>query len=293
MVVVINYFYFIYFYFYFYFYYTSSFLSSSLIHLFLFLFFSYFLGMTLKSSSADFLVEAVGTLASLVYIDVRYSDLLIQHGLLDFISKHLVIGFADDDIILECMMLLSTVATDSKCSGMLANQRLIGIIYEVIREKIDDAEIVLQSIYTIFKMLLHTESRDAIIVNEMMVCLLLDLVTDPCEQIMNYANACLDTIMEYDNDWRDKIRIKRFQAFNADWLHVMEMNGIGIGMDDSMMMNHHDEHEHEHDDMDDSYNNSNNSPMQYRHNNAGDHQYSPQDNDQSYQHRYEDDDEDQ
>lgn len=46
----------------------------------------------------DALVEIVGTLALLTFADVSYADLIAQHGLVEFCVKHLMPGFAEDDI---------------------------------------------------------------------------------------------------------------------------------------------------------------------------------------------------
>ncbi len=40
--------------------------------------------------------------------------------------------------------------------------RFIRILYELLTEKIDDVEIVTQTVYALFKMLLHKETREAI-----------------------------------------------------------------------------------------------------------------------------------
>ena len=44
-------------------------------------------GMCMKSQNHDFLVEALGCLSSIVLPDYLYSELIIKHSFLDFLSK--------------------------------------------------------------------------------------------------------------------------------------------------------------------------------------------------------------
>lgn len=38
-----------------------------------------------------------------------------------------------------------------------------------------------------------------------------------------------DIILEHDDIWRDKIRSKRFEAFNREWLQLIAEQGGGLG----------------------------------------------------------------
>lgn len=148
-------------------------------------------GMATATTSQAFLLEVFGTLANICLPDVMYSELIIQHGLLEFMMKHLVPGFSEDDVVLEVLMLIGTLARDPKSAIMLGNARLIRILYELLNEKAEDVEIVLQLLYTTYKLLLHEPSRLSVIAHEPFANCLLDLVVDPEPQIRILANQSL------------------------------------------------------------------------------------------------------
>jgi len=188
-------------------------------------------GMTLKSPTDDFRVDAIGLLNSITLPDVMYSELMVQHGLMDWLLRHLVTvtGFsADDDIILECIMLVGTLAMDPKAANMLGNPRLIDSLYKLLNEKIEDLDMVIHIVFTIFKLLLHPQSRTAIIMHHHLPLCLLDLVVDPSAEVRHLSNLCLDIIMEIDDSWRQRIKEKRFEAFNREWLEFIHQNGASL-----------------------------------------------------------------
>jgi hypothetical protein len=93
-------------------------------------------------------------------------QLIVQHGLVEFCLKHLMPGFAEDDLVLEIIIMLGTLAADPQAAPMLANHRLIHCLHDVLLEKSDDDEVVLQIVFTLFKFLLHRETREVIMQNE-------------------------------------------------------------------------------------------------------------------------------
>lgn len=181
-------------------------------------------GMTLKSPTPDFLVESLAILANLALPDVLYSELCVQHGLLDFILRQLQPGFAEDDIVLECVQLISTLALDPRCAPLLSNTHLVRNLANMLTEKIEDLDLVVHILFALFKLLLHKESREAIMMHPNLTHVLLDLVADPAPEVRQIANMCLDIIMEHDDVWRDKIRSKRFESFNREWLQLVGGN---------------------------------------------------------------------
>lgn len=64
----------------------------------------------------DLLVEALGCLSNLTALDIpsTYSwiKMLREHGLMSVISKLLVPGMAQNDVILEVILLIGSMASD-------------------------------------------------------------------------------------------------------------------------------------------------------------------------------------
>lgn len=63
-------------------------------------------------------VQIVGCLANMTVYDLpatsNWSKLLRDHGLLGFFTRMLVPGLAQNDLLLEIIMLIATTATDSQ-----------------------------------------------------------------------------------------------------------------------------------------------------------------------------------
>jgi len=177
-------------------------------------------GMTLKAPTHDFLVESLAVLANVTLPEVMYSELMAQHGLLDFLLAHMQPGFADDDVLLECVQLLGTLAIDPRAAPMLASSALVRMLTQLLTDKIEDLDMVVQILFCVFKFLLHRETRAAVLLSEHLTDCLLDLVVDPSAEVRHLANMCLDIIMEHDDGWRDRIRTRRFEAFNREWLQL-------------------------------------------------------------------------
>merc|ERR1711871_188951 len=63
-----------------------------------------------KSNVQDFLCEVLGCIANIQVESFPYSDLIKQHGFLDFLRGHLVLPFSEDDIVLEVVRVMSTLS---------------------------------------------------------------------------------------------------------------------------------------------------------------------------------------
>ena len=161
-------------------------------------------GMTLKAPTHDFLLESLAILANITLPDISYSELISQHGLLEFLMTHLQVGFADDDIVLECVQLLGTLAIDPRAASMLAHGHLIRALTQLLTDKIEDLDIVVHIVFTLFKFLLHRETREAIMLHQHLTDCLLDLVVDPSPEVRHLANMCLDIIMVRGNTHRQQ-----------------------------------------------------------------------------------------
>ena len=44
---------------------------------------------------------------------------------MDFLSRHLVPGYSEDDIVLEVIILIGTAASEKRCAKMIANSSII------------------------------------------------------------------------------------------------------------------------------------------------------------------------
>jgi hypothetical protein len=76
----------------------------------------------LESDNHDLIVEIVGCLANMTVYDLpstsNWSKLLREYNLMNYFTRLLVPGMAQNDLILEIIMLIAAIATDSPVSRL-------------------------------------------------------------------------------------------------------------------------------------------------------------------------------
>lgn len=76
--------------------------------------------------NTDLMLELLGTM---VYIPSDQWEIVIQKtNFIEFIHNNLVNGFAEDDIVLECVMLISTICRTEEIAQMIASSYLINML---------------------------------------------------------------------------------------------------------------------------------------------------------------------
>jgi hypothetical protein len=104
----------------------------------------------------------------------------------------------------------------------LANPRLIRCIQDVVLDKAEDDEIVLQVCFALFKLLLHAEPREVILQNDVVVASLTELLHASNPMVRRVVNDALEVIVECGGQgWHDRIMEKRFEFHNREWLQLM------------------------------------------------------------------------
>jgi hypothetical protein len=140
----------------------------------------------------------------------------------------------------------------------------VATLFQLMSDKKEDDEFVLQIAFTFHKFLLHDETRAALLSNtqqvvfylvdllqdknkevrpgantathaiEMAGCVLASTLSGPptlCRgcQVRRVADQCLDIIMDTDEEWAVRIRALKFESFNQEWLDVVSQPGGGQG----------------------------------------------------------------
>eukprot|EP00047_Mylnosiga_fluctuans_P022251 m.116739 g.116739 ORF g.116739 m.116739 type:complete len:798 (-) comp9189_c0_seq1:179-2572(-) len=182
-------------------------------------------GLLMRTQDDDLLVEVVGILANLLIPDFNYEKLMEEYGLLDFIVQRLLPGAALDDLVLEIVVLVRTLLADDGCAQMMAKSGVIESMIELLRAKQEDDEFVLQIVCVFYRLVLLPSTRTILLGQTEAVSYLLDLLYDKQPTIREVCSRALDVIAEYDNEWAAKIRMRRFQAHNAEWLRAVLNEG--------------------------------------------------------------------
>ncbi|XP_019620745.1 PREDICTED: LOW QUALITY PROTEIN: kinesin-associated protein 3-like [Branchiostoma belcheri] len=177
----------------------------------------------------DFVIECLGILGNLTIPDLNYELLLQEYDLVTFIKDKLKPGNAEDDVVLETVILVGTVSTDEDCAAMLSKAGVIQQLIDLLNAKQEDDEVVLQIVYVFYQMIFHEATREVIIKDTQASAYLIDLMHDKNAEIRKVCDNTLDIIAENDEEWGKKIKLEKFRWHNSQWLEMVESRQ----MDDS------------------------------------------------------------
>lgn len=199
----------------------------------------------------NLLVEVLGTLANMTLPDIPWAE-HCEAGLVDLLHRLLVVGFSEDDIVLECVMLVGNLALSREASQHIAGSRLPSMLQDLLVEKREDEEIILQLLFTFNCLLVHDEVRDVILQDTEIAPCIMRFARSRNKQVLEQASQTLQAIAEYAGDlaapeggapsWTEQIKAFRFEQHNAEWCHYVnrELSG-GAGMSPSGGYNYYDE----------------------------------------------------
>lgn len=69
----------------------------------------------------------------------------------------------EDDIVLDAIVFLGTVAQDKECAHLLCKSKMLQTLIELLKVHQEDDEIVCQIIYVFLQVLNHEETQDYVI----------------------------------------------------------------------------------------------------------------------------------
>ncbi|XP_077439270.1 kinesin-associated protein 3a [Vanacampus margaritifer] len=172
--------------------------------------------------SEEYVIECLGTLANLTIPDLDWALVLKEYNLVPYLKDRLKPGAAEDDLILEVVILIGTVSMDDSCAAMLAKSGIIPALIELLKAQQEDDEFVCQIVYVFYQMVFHKATRDVIIKDTQAPTYLIDLMHDSNAEIRKVCNNTLDIIAEYDEEWGKKIQNEKFRWYNCQWLEMVE-----------------------------------------------------------------------
>eukprot|EP00605_Chrysophyceae_sp_TOSAG23-4_P001178 GSChrysophyteH1.ASY1.ANO1.1286.1 assembled CDS len=207
----------------------------------------------------DTLVELLGILANMTTLDVpansSWSKLCREYNLLSLFSKMLIPGMAQNDLILEIVMLIAAIANDNNACDMIASSNLIGLLYQTWKEKSEDIEIKLQLIHCFHKLFMRETSREEAMYSTRIVVDIIECLTDPSAAVRAAADEVTDLVLEYDRHEDGElgqlglqIRKKRFESYNSKWLTHFDMLSGGAGHNGSTGYGNDDGYDYQDDD---------------------------------------------
>ncbi|XP_038613911.1 kinesin-associated protein 3 isoform X3 [Tachyglossus aculeatus] len=170
----------------------------------------------------EFVIECLGTLANLTIPDLDWELVLKEYKLVPYLKDKLKPGSAEDDLVLEVVIMIGTVSMDDSCAALLAKSGIIPALIELLNAQQEDDEFVCQIIYVFYQMVFHQATRDVIIKETQAPAYLIDLMHDKNAEIRKVCDNTLDIIAEYDEEWAKKIQSEKFRWHNSQWLEMVE-----------------------------------------------------------------------
>ncbi|KAG8436493.1 hypothetical protein GDO86_007550 [Hymenochirus boettgeri] len=170
----------------------------------------------------EFVIECLGTLANLTINDLDWELVLKEYKLVPYLKDKLKPGSAEDDLVLEVVIMIGTVSMDDSCAALLAKSGIIPALIELLNAQQEDDEFVCQIVYVFYQMVFHQATRDVIIKETQAPAYLIDLMHDKNAEIRKVCDNTLDIIAEYDEEWAKKIQSEKFRWHNSQWLEMVE-----------------------------------------------------------------------
>lgn len=177
----------------------------------------------------EFVIECLGTLANLTIPDLDWEQVLREFNLVPYLTERLKPGSAEDDLILEVVIMIGTVSMDDSSAAMLAKSGIIPALIELLNAQQEDDEFVCQIVYVFYQMVFHQATRDVIIKETQAPAYLIDLMHDKNAEIRKVCDNTLDIIAEYDEEWGKKIQTEKFRWHNSQWLEMVENRQMDDG----------------------------------------------------------------
>lgn len=177
--------------------------------------------MLQQCQEEDMLVEIVGILGNIDVEGFDYQRLIDEYDLLGFANDTLLPGGAEDDLVLEVVILVGTILSDERCAQPVARSGIVQSMVDLLKAKQEDDEIVLQIVYVWNKLLFHEATREIVLAQSTAVLYLLDLMHDKNDAIRRVVSGALGIIMEVSEGWAAEIRMKKFQFHNERWLDMV------------------------------------------------------------------------
>mmetsp|Transcript_33441 Transcript_33441/g.72987 ORF Transcript_33441/g.72987 Transcript_33441/m.72987 type:complete len:453 (-) Transcript_33441:38-1396(-) len=169
----------------------------------------------------ELLVEVLGCLGNLNIPQFDPFYLVKEHKLMDFLAAHLVPGEVEDDIVLEVVIFIGTLCSEST-APLIVQAGLVENLFQLMSDKKEDDEMVLQISFCFHKLLTFEPTREALLRYTQVVFYLVDLLQDKNREVRKTADQALDVIVDSDEDWAVKIRKMKFESHNQEWLAVIE-----------------------------------------------------------------------
>lgn len=179
----------------------------------------------------DLLAELLGTLVNVTLPDIQWGE-LCEAGLVDLLTRLLVPGFSEDDVVLECVMLVGNLALCRESANYVAGSRLPSLLQQILVEKRDDEELVVQLLYTFRCLMIYDEVREAVLSETDLAPCVMNFARSASPAVLDQATRTLQLVADHageaGSEWVEQIKAFRFEQHNAEWSRFIARDGAGM-----------------------------------------------------------------
>jgi hypothetical protein len=148
-----------------------------------------------------------------------------DYNIMSLITKLLVPGMAQNDVLLEVVMIIAAAASDTHSSRMLVSNNIIGLLHQVWKDKASDVEILLQLLFCFFKFFQQECCQEEAMYGTRVVVDIIECLHHNSTAVRNMADQVCELVLELDRETNGelgelgrKIKRKRFDSYNKKWL---------------------------------------------------------------------------
>lgn len=132
-----------------------------------------------------------------------------------------MVGFAEDDVVLEAVMLLSILALDA--AAVLANSKVVALLGDLLAAKSGDPDLLVQLLFLVQCLVVNDDTRD-VVLDADVTFHIMELLRS--SKVKETATACidlLDLILAVESHsktrrWTRQIQECKFWLHNQEWL---------------------------------------------------------------------------
>lgn len=192
-----------------------------------------------SADSPDLMIEMMGIFANFTPRDfpdsLPMSSLTEDAEFLASVVRHLNPAAASlppeqgggDDMLLEAVQVVSALALDPVSAPALAASPIPRLLADVLAERAECHDTVLQTVTCVARLLHHHETRDVLVSSSKVPVRLAELLLHPVERIAAEADDCIYIMVEHDREFGatglwSLLQSRRFSIYNREWLKATE-----------------------------------------------------------------------
>eukprot|EP01017_Pseudomicrothorax_dubius_P008562 TRINITY_DN12824_c0_g3_i3.p1 TRINITY_DN12824_c0_g3~~TRINITY_DN12824_c0_g3_i3.p1 ORF type:complete len:238 (+),score=67.86 TRINITY_DN12824_c0_g3_i3:62-775(+) len=172
-----------------------------------------------KKVPDDMKIEALGILSH-ISLGEDWLNYLNNNTFLTFLEN--LSEYSEEDFVLQMLCLVNKICENPKCTEFLYQTKIIKTLPTLLIDKHEDDEFVYLILKIVKKFLLAGVAITYIINQSKIMEVCLQLVEDSNQNIRAVNNDILDIVLEYDDTLAEKIKEKKFCAWNKVWLESVQ-----------------------------------------------------------------------